>query len=132
MRGLVDVRGEGFQIRGGFHSGPEDAGAFFVWEKAQTAKFEIYRFHGTDSGESVLKRAQFCGIGFAEKFQSDVEIFGMHPFQLWSEGAKFFQQGCKGASNVFGNFDGDEESHAGGLAQLAGLTRRGWGLPSKR
>src|SRR5579859_8297788 len=88
MRGLIDVRGERFQGGRGFHARPEDARALFVWEKAQAAEFEIHRLRGTDSGEHILERGQFSGIGFAEEFQGDVEVFRADPLRLGSNGAE--------------------------------------------
>ena len=84
--------------------------------EAEAAEFEIYRFGGTNGGEHVFKLGQFQGIGFAEEFQGDVEIFGAYPFQLRREVSEIFQQGGERGSNTFGDCDGDEEPHGGNLA----------------
>jgi len=55
VRGLIDFLGKRFQVRGRFHAGPEDARAFLMREKAETAKFEIHR-----SGGNERRRARFA------------------------------------------------------------------------
>ena len=101
-------------------------------EKAEAAKFKIYRLDGANGGKHVLQWAQFRGFCFPKKFQRDVQILGANPLHLRSNGAEFFQERSKGGSDGLLNFDGNEKTHEGNLLQLAGLTRRGCGLPSKR
>src|SRR5882757_1928379 len=109
--GVVDVRGKRFQIGGRFHSGPQDARALLIREKAEGVKFEIHRFGGTDSREHVLQWAQFRGFSLAKKFQGDVQILQANPLHLRGDGPEILQETCVGGTNGRGNLDGDEKSH---------------------
>src|ERR1700686_1665663 len=69
FRGAVDISRQVFQIRRSLDAGPENARAFFVWEKAESAKIERDDLMGAGAGQSAANGRELCFRSFTNEFK---------------------------------------------------------------
>src|SRR6516165_2119867 len=141
VHSLVNVCRKACHIRRSFHASPEHTRVPFIWEKTKSAEIHRGGFGRTNCGEPCFNLRDSSAVGFAQKFQRDMQIAGAHPFRLWQKRAQIVHKRRQGSANLARYFDGDKQPHAspftdlatGGLSDVcsaAGLpnkpTRRGW------
>ncbi len=119
MDGAIDVLRQGFEVWRGFHGGPENARTVFAGEETETVEIEGDGFGRMHGGENFLKWYELGRVGVSQEFQSDVEIFGAHPFDAGRGGGKLLEEGGKCGADIRRDLDGDEETHAEILALIS-------------